>query len=406
MTKLARGKNWFFLFGANFLSVFNDNFLKNAIIFISMSWLLPSWFSSSQIIAAVSAALVIPYLIFSPLSGRISSKYRKQKIFRHLKSIEIPLMILASIVFYYQWIFLAIAIVFIMGVLSCLYSPAKYGLIRDIGGKEHAPFGSGMIEAMAFLGILLGTLVASLLSDHYQFKILLTILIGIALLGYILASYIRVDELPIEKEENSNVYFFKFLVDNYTFSRKHAFILPAIIGYATFWGMAGLLQMNLIIYGKNVLQCSNSAIGLIMGGAAVGIILGCALAGKLATEKNRISLVLSGTISMSLIMAIILILNPPTLLFGILITFFSFAGGFFQVPCLATIQQADIGRKMTDIIAFLNFITFLFVLLATLFFSTVHWLTNENSKLIFAALIGISLGVSLYLIMLKNKKNE
>ena len=121
-------KNWFALFSANFFGVFNDNFFKHCIIFIAVTWTLPSWLSQSQIISAVSAALVLPYLICSSVAGNLSIKYNKQKIFRLMKWIELPIIILACISFYFQWVLLAVLAVLLMGFISCLYSPAKYSL--------------------------------------------------------------------------------------------------------------------------------------------------------------------------------------------------------------------------------------------------------------------------------------
>ena len=126
---LYRNK-WISLFATNFLGVFNDNFLKNSIIFISVAWFLPSWLSQSQLISLVASALVIPYLLFSPVGGRLAVRYSKLKVFRILKLIEIPIMLLACIAFYHQWVMLAVLSVFALGTQSCLYSPSKYSLIR------------------------------------------------------------------------------------------------------------------------------------------------------------------------------------------------------------------------------------------------------------------------------------
>ena len=177
-------QKWFSLFICNFFGVFNDNFLKNSIIFVTIAWSLPTWLSHSQLISIVSSCLVIPYLIFSPLGGRFAVRYSKLKVFRVLKLIEIPIMMIACVAFFKHWIVLAIVSMLIMGIQSSLYSPSKYSLIRDIGGEEGASFGSGMFETMAFLGILLGTFVASVVSDHFSLWLFSSVILGIALMGY------------------------------------------------------------------------------------------------------------------------------------------------------------------------------------------------------------------------------
>ena len=148
--QLLRSK-WTSLFLSNFLGVFNDNFLKNCIIFIAVGWVMPHWLTQSQLISLVSASLVIPYLFLSPLAGRLSVIYSKKKVFRICKLLEIPVLALSCMAFYYQWVMTAVLSVLVMGILGCLYSPSKYSLIRDIGGEEGVSFGSGVFEMMAFL---------------------------------------------------------------------------------------------------------------------------------------------------------------------------------------------------------------------------------------------------------------
>lgn len=401
-----KSKNWVFLFLANFLGVFNDNFLKNAIIFVSMSWVLPRWLTSSQIIAAVSASLVIPYLLFSPLSGQLTKKYDIQKLFTFFKLLEIPVLVFAAIAFYYQWIFLAIFLVLIMGILSCLYSPAKYSLIREISRSEENAFGSGMIEAMAFLGILLGTIAASFLSDHYQVKILTFTFIGIAILGLMSAYHIKIDTTKKEKKTVSQKGFISFLKNNWELARTHRLIRHAIIGYAIFWAIAGLLQMNLIIHSKNIFYCSNSMVGIIMGTAAIGIITGCSLAAKIIKKEFYIISVFSSTLFISLLLISVMCCNLTISLFSMIIFAIAFAGGFFQVPCLAMIQNINIGNKLGDIMAFLNFVTFFFVLLSTLLFSIITQCTNDNSFAIFALMLILSIGVVFYILVYLFKRKK
>ena len=111
-------KNWISLFSANFLGILNDNFMKFCIVYIGASW---SWLNTSQLTTAVSAALVIPYLTFSPLSGKIAVKYAKHKIFRICKLLEFPIVAIAGVGFYCQNIWLTLVAVLLMGIkVACI----------------------------------------------------------------------------------------------------------------------------------------------------------------------------------------------------------------------------------------------------------------------------------------------
>lgn len=401
MMKKRRYKNWAALFTANFYGVFNDNFLKHCIIFIAVSWNLPSGLSQAQIISAVSAALVIPYLFLSPFSGTLSVRKNKKTIFSILKLSEIPVMVLACISFYFQWIILSIFAVFLLGVISCLYSPSKYSLIRDIGGEENVSFGSGMVEAMAFLGILLGALGASVMSDHYHFVIFASILIVLTILGYISAKSLKVKELPVSTNSNSSNNPIKFFISNYKFAKKHSNINIAVLGYSLFWLIAGLIQMNLVIHCKNVLDMSNTMTGIIMSIAALGIITGCIIIGKISKDTVKTEYIFIGLAGMILGLAYILIFNPNVVAFGISVFLLAFMGGCFQVPCLALVQKADVGRKLGDLMAYLNLLTFVFVLGGTLLFSLLNIIFNDNSFIIFGLILVIAI-FSLLIFIIKS----
>jgi MFS family permease len=380
-------KNWLALFSTNFLGVFNDNFLKHCIIFISVTWSLPIWLSQSQLISLVAAALVVPYLIFSPLAGRWAVNHSKQKILRLFKFLELPIMLIASIAFLFHWVWLAVLAVLLMGIQSCMYSPSKYGLIRDIGGSEGVSFGSGIFETMAFLGILFGSVAAPFLSDHYHVWILFVLFMGTAALGYFSSWQIKAVELPVEADSVRALHPFRFLVDSYTYAKKYRYVNSAVFGSSVFWMVGGMLQMNMVIHCVKTLGASNSVAGIILSCAAVGIALGCTLAGILAKKTVHPEMIPIGLIGMMASLAALIFFNPPVWICGVLVFALAFMGGFLETPCMALVQHANLGRKLGDMIAYLNFVNFVFILLGTLLFSLTTFLTHDNSLAVFADML-------------------
>ena len=387
---VAVKKNWFYLFMTNFIGVFNDNFLKQCIIFIAVTWNLPPWLSQSQLISAVAAALVLPYLLFSPLAGRLAIRYSKQRIWQLLKMLELPVMLLASVAFLFHWVGLAVLSVFLLGILSCLYSPSKYGLIRDIGGPEGASFGSGIFETMAFLGILIGSVVAPFLSDHYNVWIMISVLMLMALLGYLTSLKMKVTELPEETDNEDTINPFKFLAVSFRFASKHKYVNSAILGTSIFWMIGGMIQMNVVIHCVHTLGTTNSVAGIILCCAAVGIALGCTAAGLLSKNRVRPEMIPIGLTGMMISLVALIFFNPSVLGTGILIFSLAFMGGFFEIPCMALVQHADLGRKLGDMIAYLNLVNFMFVLIGTGLFSLTTYLTHDNSIAVFAIILIVS----------------
>ena len=394
-------QNWIYLFSANFFGVLNDNFLKNCIIFIGITWVMPAWLNLSQLTTLVAAGLVIPYLIFSPLSGKIAVKYSKQAVYRWCKVAEFPIVLIACIAFWKQWIFVSILSIFIMGMQSCLYSPSKYGLIRDIGGEKGIPFGSGMLEMMAFLGILAGPVVASVMADYSSVFFVCLLFFVFALFGYVFAQSIKVKELPVEKNQNSTINPIRFLKQSYLFAKQYPNINIGVFGVSMFWLIGGLIQMNLIIHCKQTLNISSTATGIIMGIAATGIAIGCALAGKLSKKTVNKLVMFTGLTGMIFFLLLIILFNPGEYLFASFVFFLALMGGLFEVPCLSMIQQANVGRKLGDVLAYMNFVTFIFILIGSLIFSLVTFITDENSMVVFATILVLCLLT--IIVMVRNK---
>lgn len=392
--KLNNSK-WSALFLSNFLGVFNDNFLKNCLIFIAVTWALPSWLTQSQLISIFSACLVLPYLLFSPLSGRLAIIYSKQKVYQTFKLVEIPVMAVACIAFYFQWIVLAIIVILIMGVFACLYSPSKYGLIRDIGGNEEISYGSSVFELLVFLGILLGTVAGSVVSDLKMDWIIYSMFIGLAIWGFYVSSKISVNEIPEDKTNIGSLNPIHFFIKSFKEAGKYDLVGSGIFGASVFWLIGGLIQMNLLIHCKQVYHTTNSITGLVMASAAVGIAAGCWTVGKISGKTIKIGLILIGIVGMSVLSLVVTLFYFPLPVFVGLIFAIAFLGGVFQIPCLALVQDERLGRRIGDMIAFMNFNTFGFVLVAAILFGVTTAISDENSTAVFGLITAICIIVSI-----------
>lgn len=394
---------WFKLFLLNFVGVLNDNFMKHCIIFVSVGWVMPEWMTQSQLISAVSAALVLPYLLLSPYSGKIAERFQKLNIVRMMKLLELPIVVLAGVGFWIESVWIVLFAVLLMGTQSCLYSPAKYGLIRDVEGEKGVAFGSGMFEMMAFLGILIGTVLAAYLSDHYAWWIVTVIMIVLATIGFILSKVLDIVETQYfasSQEQNSEAQNqaslhvlnpIRFLINSYKFASQYKGLNRAIYGASLLWLLGGLLQMNVVLHCTRTLGMSNTASSIILSMAAVGIAIGCSVAGKLIENRNKQNFIIGGLIGVALALIIVLVFKPERWALGVLIFLTAFSGGMFQVPCLAIVQSANIGRKLGSVLAYLNLLTFIFVLIGTVIFSIITVLTDQNSYAVFIVMLIITI---------------
>lgn len=395
--------NWLKLFLTNLFTLLNDNYLKNIIYFVGVTWTLPEFLSDSLLLTLISAMLVIPYLLFTPLSGRLAVIFSKQKVYMYCKLCEFPIILLACIALITHSIFFCILSVFLMGVQSCLSSPSKYGIIRDIEGEEKIAYGNGMMEMMSFVGILLGTILGTMISELVSIWIICALMLLFTTISFITVYRLKIVEIPSEKPIFNTINPIKYMMESFRFAQKYKGINDAVLGSSIFWMIAGMLQLNLVIHCRQTLELSNIGTGLCMSSAAVGIALGCVFAGKILRSDNAFRMINIGLLAMNIFLLLIIIFNPNVYIFSLLMFGVTFFGGIFEVPCLAIVQRAPIGRIVGDMMAYLNFANFVLVLIGTAIFYAVSAFSNENSIAIFTS-VEVILFLSLIYFVFKFRK--
>ena len=391
---MVKSKNWFSLFFTNYLGVLNDNFLKTLACFICIAWVGKD--NESMVVTLASAALVIPYLLFSPLAGRLAKIYKKRKIVVWAKFAEMLIMLVATAGFLLHTTGLVLGSILLMGLQSALFSPSKYGLIRDIGGEEGISFGSGAMEMFAFVGILTGTLMAAFLSESVTIPVLCVILFGVALLGWLSSLTIRANESEPLQESHETLNPVKFVKD--MFARALAFkgLNLVVVGLATFWFIGSMIQMVLIVYCRSDLGMSDSETGIVMSLAAIGIGAGCYLAGVLSHHDVELGLVPCGGITTGLTLLAIFVFDAHGITFGVLVFLAAFFSGMFKVPLDAWIQAHVKGRELGDMLAYSNLITFLFMLLASGCFGVIEMFFDTKYVFIFLAVLTFAITIVLF----------
>lgn len=395
--------SWLKLFLTNLFTLLNDNYLKNIIYFVGVTWTLPEFLSDSLLLTLISAMLVIPYLLFTPLSGRLAVIFSKQKVYMYCKLCEFPIILLACIALITHSIFFCVFSVFLMGVQSCLSSPSKYGIIRDIEGEEKIAYGNGMMEMMSFVGILLGTILGTMLSELVSIWIICALMLLFTTISFITVYRLKIVEIPSEKPIFNTINPIKYMIESFRFAQKYKGINDAVLGSSIFWMIAGMLQLNLVIHCRQTLELSNIGTGLCMSSAAVGIALGCVFAGKILRSDNAFRMINIGLLAMNIFLLLIIVFNPNVYVFSLLMFGVTFFGGIFEVPCLAIVQRAPIGRIVGDMMAYLNFANFVLVLIGTAIFYAVSAFFNESSIAIFTS-IEVILFLSLIYFVFKFRK--
>jgi acyl-[acyl-carrier-protein]-phospholipid O-acyltransferase/long-chain-fatty-acid--[acyl-carrier-protein] ligase len=159
-TSLMTTRRFAPLFWCQFFSAFNDNFLKNALVFLILFKIGGE--SANSLITLAAAVFIAPFFFLSGLGGQLADRYDKSLIAQRLKLAEIAVAALAVVGFALHSVLVLFAALFCFGVIASLFGPIKYGILPDHLAREELPAGNALVEGATFLAILLGTIVGGL----------------------------------------------------------------------------------------------------------------------------------------------------------------------------------------------------------------------------------------------------
>ncbi|MGB9369787.1 MAG: acyl-[ACP]--phospholipid O-acyltransferase [Xanthobacteraceae bacterium] len=157
---LMRSRRFAPLFWCQFFSAFNDNFLKNALVFLIL--FAPGVTSREALITLTAAVFIGPFFFLSGLGGQLADRFDKSIMARHVKLAEIAVSALGVVGFWLHSIPVMFVTLLLFGVIATLFGPIKYGILPDHLKKEELPAGNALVEGATFMAILLGTIVGGL----------------------------------------------------------------------------------------------------------------------------------------------------------------------------------------------------------------------------------------------------
>ena len=370
------------LFATNFFGVVNDNFLKTLASFTVIGWLADER-AQSVCMGVTAGALVLPYILFSPLADRLTAVFPKRRILRLAKWAELPIMAVAICGFVLESPTLVVAAVLLMGLQSSLYSPAKYALVRDIGGQERISTGMGGMEGIAFLAVLGGTIAASFAMDLASPCVRYVGLAAFALLGLAASYTIRADEEMNRALHSVNP--IRYMRRACRIARGYPGLNAVILTLSVFWWAAAMLQMGLLVYCRQVMGLDATHTGLMLALAAVGIVAGQVIAGFVDRRHFLLGFVLpTGWFAAALLAALFFVPMPPVA-FGSVVSLLAFDFGFFKLPLDAEIQKVVKGPKLNTMLAYFNQVSFMFMLAASGCYALVSALFGPRAFLLLIA---------------------
>jgi acyl-[acyl-carrier-protein]-phospholipid O-acyltransferase/long-chain-fatty-acid--[acyl-carrier-protein] ligase len=398
---ILKRRGFLCFFWTQFLGAFNDNLYKIIVSLVALDMTSLAG-SRSFYISLIGLLFILPFALFSGYAGQFADIYSKRSVLIAVKTFEIAAMGLGLLAFFYHRIESMLGVVFLMGLHSTFFSPAKYGILPEMLPEEELSRGNGLLEMSTFLAIILGTSLGGVLyaswKDHLESIGILLILIA-ALGTFISLGITKVP--PSGATKAFRPYPWTEICEGTQRLYGEKALWLTVMGISYFWFLGALIQMDILLFGKEILQLDEARIGLLGTFLAIGIGAGSLAAGRLSGDRIELGLVPLGSTAMGAF-PVLLYFSPPE--FGwvsVVLILMGFSAGLFIVPLNALLQQRSGKEEKGQLIATNNFFNTMGVLLASAFlwyFSDVLRLSSDQIILILGILTFLLTAYALYVL--------
>jgi acyl-[acyl-carrier-protein]-phospholipid O-acyltransferase/long-chain-fatty-acid--[acyl-carrier-protein] ligase len=370
--ELLRRRGFQAFLWTQFLGALNDNVYK---IIVSMRAVHVAAAAGSTYLSLAGAVFVIPFLLFSGYSGHLADAVSKRTVLISVKAFEIFAMAMGLAAFFSTRMELMLAVLFLMALHSTVFSPAKYGIVPEMLGDRDLSRANGLLEMSTFVAIVLGTSMGSLLFVTWKDEPWKMGLVMIAVAGAGFATSFRIPRvLAAGTEAPFRLNPFSEVVSGTRHLLRDRPLWLTVLGISYFWFLGALFQMDLLLYGSEVLHADELRVGLLVTGLAVGIGAGSLLAGRLSGDKVELGLVPLGSILMAACCVLLYSARHSYEASVAVLSVLGLASGLFIVPLNAYLQQRAEDHEKGRLIATNNFYNTIGLMLA----SAALWIFHDR----------------------------
>jgi acyl-[acyl-carrier-protein]-phospholipid O-acyltransferase / long-chain-fatty-acid--[acyl-carrier-protein] ligase len=360
---------FFAFFWTQFLGAFNDNFHKMVVSLVALN-VATAENIGSLYVDVIAFLFILPSALFSGYAGHLADVYSKRTILVTVKAFEIVVMGLAFASFLSGRVEPMLVIVFLMGLHSAFFSPAKYGILPEMLPETELSRGNGLLEMSTFMAIILGTSLGGAIYSVWKDQLpwVGLIMVAIAVLGT-LAS-LRISRVPASgsvKPFQLNP--FGEIWDGVKRLHPDKPLRLTVVGISYFWFLGALVQLDMLFFGKELLRLDEFQIGLLGTFLAIGIGIGSLAAGRLSGDRIELGLVPLGSIAMGICLMLVSFSAPSYFFTSASLILLGFSGGLFAVPLNALLQHRSGREEKGQLIGTNNFFNTIGIALA----AATHW---------------------------------
>jgi acyl-[acyl-carrier-protein]-phospholipid O-acyltransferase / long-chain-fatty-acid--[acyl-carrier-protein] ligase len=297
---LLRARRFGPLFTTQFLSAFNDNALKNALVLMlayqpEMAHGLPA----PILIPLAGALFILPFFLGSATAGELADSHDKARIIRIIKLTEIAVMAVAAAAVLSGSTWLLLGLLFVMGIEATFFGPLKYAILPDLLRMDELLLGNALVEAGTFLAILIGTIAGMLIATSHgaHTVAVLIVLIALGAWGTSRAIPATTPAAPNARIETNFIgATWRLLAE----ARREPVRFRSILGISWFWLLGATYLSQFPSYVSNYLRAEEAVVTLLLTVFSVGIGAGSLLGSRILKGKISARIAPWGLLGMAL----------------------------------------------------------------------------------------------------------
>jgi acyl-[acyl-carrier-protein]-phospholipid O-acyltransferase / long-chain-fatty-acid--[acyl-carrier-protein] ligase len=270
-----------------------------------------------------------------------------------MKVFELALMLAGAAALYFHpaggWP--AMTVLFLVGVQTALFIPAKYGVLPELLPHEDLSEGNGLLETISNLTLLAGLVCGGLIYNGVRGHLYLAPLMLAVLSAMGLLASLKIPALEPARSEGG-------LVDTIRIAwsaiRADRVLGLALLGQVFVWTVGTLVPPPIMAYDSAQLGLRDYQVALPLAAMGIGVGIGCLLAGKISGATVEYGLLPFGALGLTVTALAFAAIGPGVVGTVIVLALLGLFSGFLIVPLNAIIQWRSPPDRRGAILALTN----------------------------------------------------
>ncbi len=390
------------LLATQFCGAANDNAFR--MLAIGLCTPLLGRQHASLVIAAGLACFTLPYILLAAPAGYLADKFSKRRVIVGCKLAEIVLMLAAvgtmawvdSPTLHLAWtqgwkvdvhvplqVIAVLALLFLMGSHSALFSPSKFGSIPELVRPERLSAANGVMGLVTLVATVGGTLVGNYLayltapnlgrfavngpSAGAGLGLIALVLVGKAGLGTAASLLVR----PLGSADPARRFPWNFArqtIGDLRALGSHKALLRVSLGIAYFWSVGALANQNILALAADS-GLQQVEVNPLLAALVVGVGVGSVLAGVLSGGRVELGMLPLGAAGMAIGGMALFTVSPELatpegawtgakVMACVWLAVLGLSAGLFNVPLESFLQHRSPRNIRGSILGASNFISF------------------------------------------------